>query len=124
MRPHRLPVALVAFIAIVVVLPIWLAVDLSVLSSTNAFIAALILPAMVLLFASSWIKPEMAWPITGVFVLVGIMALGPTFDEFTRLAAEAAGVSGLAAVAIQLAVPLIILAFIATMAGRRLGVGR
>jgi hypothetical protein len=61
MNPVKLPFALFAFLGLVAVVPFWLAVSEAFtagMTTTNAFLAQLVLPATVMLFLASWIQPR------------------------------------------------------------------
>lgn len=121
MRPQDLPVAIVALLGIVAVVPAWthFTMENQALAGSDAFLAALVLPAAVLMFTASWVKPQMAETVMGLFVLVGVMVMAPWIWEAAGLAASYMTDQPLAKTALQAALPLVVLAFVATMGMRR-----
>ena len=117
MIPHRLLVAVLAFIGLIVLAPMFTAVDFTGLSLENAFLAGLVIPGIILLFITSWTRPSLAAPILGVFVLVGFVVIAPTIFNFVQIGANE--FDGFGGFAIQLAIPIIIIVYIVTMASER-----
>lgn len=63
MNPYKMPFALVGFLGFVMVVPPWMwFLDnypaVSQLSTTERFLANLILPALLLLFIAGWVQPR------------------------------------------------------------------
>lgn len=122
MRPEDLPLAVLALIAMVVLVPAWL----QQMESTNlrpqaAWIMRLGMPSLAILFIASWVRPSIVQPVLGVLVLAGVVALAPQFWTLTGMAAGAVAPGSLSRLAIQLALPAVILAFAASLGWRRVG---
>lgn len=114
--------ALLAFVAIVVVAPVWVhyVEGFSAARPEGAFLAGLTLPAAAALYVTSWVKPELASLVLGAFLLVATMLLAPWLWQFTDMAAGALGGQPMARTLVRLAVPVVLLAFLATFGVRRL----
>lgn len=117
MIPHRLPIAIVALLGLIAVLPVWTAIDLSEFTLTTTFMAGMVLPAVVILYVSSWVRPSLAAPILGLFILIGIVALLPTIFGFVQVATNMT--DGLVQLTFQLALPILLVVFILTLAQGR-----
>lgn len=121
MRSHQLPVALLAFLGLVAIVPAWVYFtnDYVTLRPEGTILASLVLPSTILLFLTSWIKPELTKPVLGLFVLIGIMVLAPWFFQFIDMVSGQLTDDPLAQLLIQLVVPLVILAFVAKLGFQR-----
>jgi hypothetical protein len=121
-RTDDLPVALLGFIAIVVVAPIWLQYRSGFTAATpsGAFLASMILPAVVALYVSSWVSPELAGVVLGGFLVAGIVLLVPWLYEFADMLTGALVEDPLARTLVQLALPVVILTFLYQLGRRRL----
>ncbi len=117
MIPHRILIAIVAFLGLIAVIPMWMTADLGDLSLTNQFLAGIILPAIILLYISSWVKPSLAAPIMGVFVLVGLAAIAPTLFGFVQIGVNET--DGFVQYGLRLALPVLFFVFVVTMARGR-----
>jgi len=121
-KTDELPVALLGFMAFVVMAPIWT----TYLGNFNAprpedgFLAALVLPAVAMLFITSWIKPEFSKLILGGFMIVGVVLLAPWWFRFIDMLSGVLTDDPLAQTVLQLAVPLLILSFLVQLGRRRL----
>jgi hypothetical protein len=121
MRPRDLPIAIVAFLGLVVVVPMVTSfVGSAGLETQDAFLAGLALPGVVLLYTASWVKPDLAGPVLGALVLASFMVMAPWLWRASGLAAGALADGSLAELAFRLALPLVILAALATAGYRRL----
>lgn len=112
MRTDELPLALLGFLAIVAVVPAWVHYSGSFdpASGGHGLLASLMLPAVVLLFAVSWISPGMTRQVLGGYLVVAVLVLAPIWWHMSGLAAEAAASNPLAQVFIRLSLPVLVLA--------------
>lgn len=112
MRSHELPIALLGFAAIVAVLPAWLHFSGSFDAPVggHGFLAALVLPATILLYTVSWVHPAGSRLVLGGFTILACLVLAPTFWEMSGLAAGAATSNPLAETFVRLALPVVVLA--------------
>lgn len=118
MNPIRLLGAFLAFMAAVTVLVLLETPDLSTLSITNATVAGIVPVAIVGLLTVSWIKPNLVLPVGGLFLAIIALVMIPTIFEFVSVATESS--SDALQTMIQLALPIIILAYIGSLAARRI----
>jgi hypothetical protein len=121
-RTDELPVALLAFIAFVVVAPIWTRYrsGFPAARPEDQVLAAAVLPAVVILFLTSWVKPELSRLALGGFMLFGVMVLAPWIFRFIDMLSGALVDDPLAQLALQLAVPLLVLSFLVSLGRRRM----
>lgn len=125
MRTDELVVALLGFMAFVVVAPVWTRYlsGFSAAGPEGQFLASLVLLAVAVLFLTSWVKPEFSRLALGGFILVGVMALAPWFFRFIDMVSAQLVDDPLAQFVLQLAVPVLVLTFLVSL-GRRRVVGQ
>ena len=114
MIPHRLIIALLPFVALAALIPMWSVVDPSDLAMTPRFMAGMVLPAVLLIYGASWVRPSLTAPIMGVFLLIGLAVLAPTFWGFITIVSNET--DGFVQLTAQLVVPVIVFAAVATLA--------
>ena len=118
MRWHDLPAALLAFAALVAVLPAWahFAGAFSPGSGAHAFIGGLVLPGVVLLYVASWVSPSVARAAAGgLVVLMGGLLLAPSWWRLTDMAVSLQGLSPFAETLLRLALSVVVLAAVGTL---------
>lgn len=121
MRPRDLALAIAGFAALVGFTPLWVSfITDTGMPAQSAWVASLTLPAMVALFVTSWVKPEMSTPVLGVFVLAGVLAIAPQLWDLSDMAAGEAPAGGLAEGLFGLAIPLMIVAFVLALGWRHM----
>ena len=122
MRVDDLPIALLAFLAFVVVAPLWVRFQGSFTAATpeGGFLAALVLPAMAGLFVLSWVSTELARVALGGFLFVAMMVMAPWWFRFIDLVSGGLTSSPLTQFILQLAVPVLFLLFLVNIGRRRL----
>jgi len=118
MRHEDLPVALLAFLALVAVVPLWT-------HWTGAFeprvpqhgaMAGMLLPVLILLFVFSWVSPHLTGPVLGGAMLLFVMMLAPWFWNALDLAANVlADGNPLAELLLTLALPVLVLVALAKL---------
>jgi len=121
-RVDDLPIALLAFLAFVVMSPIWVRYlqEFSAPRPEDAFLAAMVLPAAAALFVASWVSTEIARLVLGLFMLAGVMVLAPWLFSFIELLGTELTGQPLAGFILALAVPVIVLSFLVQIGKRRL----
>ena len=121
MNAREMALALVAFMALVAMAPVWLAYTGSAdLTSQTRWMASLILPALGTLLVVSWVKPSMTRPVVGVFFLASIMAIVPQIWSMGKMAAGITPSGSASEIMFQLGAPILFIAFAAAMGWRRL----
>jgi hypothetical protein len=121
MRPRDLALALAAFASLVAFTPLWVTFLTDTgMGAQAAWVASLTLPAMMAMFVTSWVKPEMTTPVLGVFVLAGVLAVAPELWDLAALGAGEAPAGGLSEGLFQLAVPIIVVAFVLSLGWRHM----
>jgi len=121
-KPGEFVLAAVTAIGLVVFIPVWTAfVDLAGLTGQTLWVVSLLLPALVTLFAVSWIRPSMTTPVLGLFVLAAFMTgIAPQLWEIMELGAGAAPTGGLTGPVLTLLPPLLALTYVMALGWRRL----
>jgi len=122
MKTDELPIAILAFVAFVAVIPAWtFYLDLfSAQQPQDAFLAGLVIPAAAALFLTSWIKPEFSALVLGGFMLIGIILMYPWWFEMTDMISAALVDNPMAQFLLQLAIPVLVLSFLVTLGRRRI----
>lgn len=122
MDSRKLPIAFVVFLAFVAVVPVWtyFTGEYSNLRPEDSWLASLVLPAAVFLFITSWVKPELSGIVLGAFVIGGLMLLAPWWFRFIDMVSGALVDDPLAQLGLQIAIPLLIVAFVLSIGVRRL----
>jgi hypothetical protein len=122
MKIDELPIALLGFVAFVVVAPAMTryASGFEAAQPEGQFIAGLVLPAAAMLFLTSWVKPELSGFVLGGLVLVSVVLLAPWFCELTGLVTGTLVDDPLASFVLRLAVPALVLSFLVTLGQRRI----
>ena len=121
-RTDDLPVALLAFLAFVVMSPIWVryAQAFTAARPEDAFLSALLLPAAAALFLASWISTELARMVLGGLMIMSIMVMAPWWIRFVDMIGTVLVDDPLSSFILSLSVPLLILAFLVKLGRRRL----
>lgn len=117
MNAKGLLVAIIAFIGIVTVMPIWEAADTGSLPLEQEFLAGLVISGALLLFIASWILPGLSVPVIRTLVIIGLVAIVPTLFNFTQVASNE--MDGLPGVLAELALPVLFVVAILTIATDR-----
>lgn len=120
MRSEDFPIAILALLSIVTLVPAWLyALDASSLSGQTAWVAGLVLPAMVTLYLVSWVRPSLVGPVLGAWVLAGSLAIAPQLWTLAGLASDSLPGDSVAGLAVQVALPVLIVAYVAGLGWAR-----
>jgi hypothetical protein len=121
MRADQLPAALLAVVAFAAMAPAWTHYlgEFSAASPEGALMAAMVLPAAAALLITSWVKPELSGQVLGLFVVVGVMVTAPWWWRASGLAASVLAANPLAQTLVQAAVPVLVLAAVASIGFRR-----
>lgn len=119
MRAEDLPLAVLALLTLVVAVPPWMeAWQASELTQQTAWMLGLALPTLAVLFVVSWVKPSLVPTVMGAFVLSGVLVLAPQLWKLTGMAAGRLS-GGLAQLAIQVALPVLVVTYMAGLGWRR-----
>ena len=122
MRADDLTAGILVFIAFVAMAPAWTYYlgDFIPARSEHLVIALLVLPAVVTLFITSWIAPELASLATGASLLICMIVLAPWWWQMLHMISSALVDHPLAQLMIQLSIPLLIMSFVIALGRRRL----
>lgn len=120
MRAEDLPLAVLALLTLVTLIPAWMHVLGSAgLTGQQAWLAGLLLPATCTLFITSWVRPSLVNPVLGGFVLAGVMVLAPQLWSLTGMAADRLADGSLAKLAVQVALPVLLVTYAAGLGWSR-----
>jgi hypothetical protein len=122
MDPDDLPAAILAFLALVAILPAWVhyAGAFSPPEPEQAILGTLVIPAAAALLLTGWVRPELAGAVTGVFVLVGVIVVAPWLDALTGLAGGALAGHPLAELLVRATVAVLVVFFVLSLGRRRI----
>lgn len=122
MRADRVPFAIVAFLGFIALLPVWVWFmnESFVLPNKDSFLATLILPAALLLFITSWIKPDLANTTMIALMVLILIVLFPWLLYSTELGTTVLTEYDVASYIIQLIVVTIFLMVVISFGMRRI----
>lgn len=125
MRTDELVMAILAFAGVVAVVPAWSHYVLGFTGARNGafFLASLVMPAMLAMFITSWVKPELSGLVLGGSLLVGVMVMAPHWVSMIELGVSGLTEHPLARLFLRLAVPLLILSYVISLGRRRMSAG-
>lgn len=121
MRSYMLPIAIVTFLGFVAIAPAWVYFtgDYQSLPTEDYMFMNMVLPAIIFMYIASWIKPEFARPVLGLFMLLAFIVLIPWLYQFVGMGATELGANPIAATGLGLAIPAILLSYIIMLGYRR-----
>lgn len=122
MRPHELPIALLAFIAFVVFAPAWMYYlgEFPIEHAEHGLIAMTVPGAALLLYITSWVHPDLAGKALGALLIAMVIVLVPWWWELVGMVSGAFVQNPFAQTLVQLALPAIILTYVAGLGYKKI----
>lgn len=87
----------------------------------HALVAGLVVPGFLALHLSSWVRPELAGTVTGLLLLVSVMAMAPWLMSLVDLMAGEMASGSVARLLARVSVAALVLVYLFGIAYRRVG---